>query len=111
EEQARERRHGSGLLRALVNGRVWFLICVYSTVAVGANAAGAYFPELIKGRFAGTNKLEIGLLGALPPLCAIFGMTYLGARSDRTGQRRGHVAFTAFLAAAGWALAAAAPDR
>jgi ACS family tartrate transporter-like MFS transporter len=111
EEEARVQRHGSDLLGALVNGRVWFLICVYFTVAVGANAAGAYFPELIRKHFVGSTKFEIGLLGALPPLCAIFGMTYLGARSDRTGQRRGHVAFTAFLAAAGWALATLAPSR
>jgi len=105
EEQTRAQRHGGDLRAALVSGRVWFLICVYFTVAVGANAAGARFPKLIEQWFVGSTKLEIGLLGALPPLCAAFGMIYLGARSDRTGQRRGHVAFTAFLAAAGWALA------
>jgi ACS family tartrate transporter-like MFS transporter len=109
EEHARERRHGSDLRAALVSGRVWFLICVYFTVAVGANAAGAYFPKLIAKEFAGSTKFEVGLLGALPSLCAMFGMIYFGARSDRTGQRRGHVAFTAFLAAAGWALAGLAP--
>src|SRR5207249_2894770 len=51
EEHSRAQQHGSDLWGALVNGRVWFLICVYFTVAVGANAAGAYFPELIKKRF------------------------------------------------------------
>jgi MFS transporter, ACS family, tartrate transporter len=108
EEHTRAQRHGSDLRAALVNRRVWFLICVYFTVAVAANAAGAHFPKLIEKWFVGSTKFEVGLLGALPPLCAIVGMTYLGARSDRTGQRRGHVAFTAFVAAAGWALAALA---
>src|SRR5262249_21476904 len=37
---------------------------------------------------------------------AVVGMVLLGAHSDRTGERRGHVAFAAFVAAAGWTLAA-----
>src|SRR6185437_13152093 len=40
EEEYRHRRHGGDLLRALVDARVWLLICVYFTVAVGSNAAG-----------------------------------------------------------------------
>src|SRR5262249_29881879 len=104
EEQHRQLRHGADLGRAFVDGRVWLLICVYFTVAVAANAAGAYFPKLIQGRFADATKFEIGLLGGLPHLCAIVGMIVISANSDRTGERRGHVAFAAFLAAAGWAL-------
>jgi ACS family tartrate transporter-like MFS transporter len=142
EEHYRERRHGSGLLRAMVDGRVWLLICVYFTVAVGANAAGSAFPKLIGERFTGRStsdlpavaartvgllasplgngpllaasalvpegpsKFVLGLLAALPPLCAMLGMILIGAHSDRTGERRGHVAFAAFLAATGWAVAA-----
>jgi hypothetical protein len=37
-------------------------------------------------------------------------MTLLGAHSDRTGERRSHVALAAFVAAAGWALAALSPS-
>jgi ACS family tartrate transporter-like MFS transporter len=105
EEQRRERRHGKSLLRALVDGRVWLLIGVYFTVAVGSNAGGSYFPRLISEQFKGSSKFEIGLLAALPHLCAMLGMVLIGAHSDRTGEHRGHVAFTAFLAATGWALA------
>jgi ACS family tartrate transporter-like MFS transporter len=129
EERARTERHGGDLLRALVDGRVWLLIGVYFTVAVGSNAAGAHFPRLIKemwegpasferslgdglatGASRGLSTLQIGLLSALPPLCAMLGMILLGAHSDRTGERRGHVAFAAFLAAAGWMLALLAAE-
>jgi ACS family tartrate transporter-like MFS transporter len=104
EEQRRRRRHGGDLLRALFDGRVWLLICVYFSVAVGSNAAGSYFPELLRQRFPEQDKFGIGLLGALPHVCAIAGMTLIGTHSDRTGERRGHVALAAFVAAAGWAL-------
>jgi MFS transporter, ACS family, tartrate transporter len=105
EEQHRHRRHGSDLLRAMVDGHVWLLICVYFTVAVASNAAGAHFPTLIQYHFKGESPFAIGLLGALPSLCAVCVMTVVSIHSDRTGERRGHVAFAAFLGAAGWALA------
>jgi hypothetical protein len=46
----------------------------------------------------------------LPHLCAIIAMTLLGAHSDRTGERSKHVAFAAFLAAAGWTVRALADE-
>jgi ACS family tartrate transporter-like MFS transporter len=108
EEQHRARRHAGDLLRAAVDGRVWLLICLYFTVAVGANASGAYLPKLISGHFEEASKFEVGLLSALPHVCAMAAMTLVAASSDRTGERRGHVAFAALAAAAGWAVSASA---
>jgi len=110
EERQQTRGHGADWLRALVDGRVWLLICVYFTVAVGANASGAHFPKLIEANFPDRGKFEIGLLAALPHLCAAVAMVLFAASSDRTGERRGHVAVAAFLAAAGWALGAGATE-
>jgi ACS family tartrate transporter-like MFS transporter len=110
EEKYRQERHGADLFGAFVDRRIWLLIGVYFTVAVGSNAAGSYFPQLISHSFAGRGKFEIGLLAALPHVAAIVGMTLVGTHSDRTGERRGHVAFSAFLAAAGWTLSVFASD-
>jgi ACS family tartrate transporter-like MFS transporter len=107
EEQARRQAHGGNLSRALRDVRVWQLIAVYFTVAVAANAFGGYLPRLLKDRF-GEDELTIGLLGALPNLCAVAGMILISRNSDRTGSRRGHVCFTALLGTAGWLLAWAA---
>lgn len=104
EEEHRRQRHGADLLQAFRNPRVWLLICVYFTVAVGANAGGSYFPKLISEQFAGQNKFVIGLLGAAPYLCAILAMNVYSVHSDRTGERRGHVAVAAVVAASGWML-------
>jgi ACS family tartrate transporter-like MFS transporter len=110
EEQDRQKQHEADRLRALMDGRVWLLICLYFTVAVGSNASGAYFPTLIKGQYQDWSPFQIGLLLTLPHLAAIAGMTLISTHSDRTGERRGHVAFSALLAAAGWSLAALAPS-
>jgi ACS family tartrate transporter-like MFS transporter len=102
EEQHRERRHGARFWQAMVDGRVWFLICLYFTIAVGTNASGAHAPKLIETWFPSWNKSGIGVLSALPHLCAMVGMTIIGWHSDRKAERRGHLACSAFLAVAGW---------
>jgi MFS transporter, ACS family, tartrate transporter len=108
EDPARRERHGADFARALVDARVWLLICLYFTVAVGANASSAYLPTLTGKLFQGRGPFAIGLLTALPHLSAVLAMTLLGAHSDRVGERSKHVAFAAFLAAAGWTLSASA---
>jgi ACS family tartrate transporter-like MFS transporter len=103
EEKGREPRHGKPLLEALTAPRVWLLILLYFTVAAGSNAFGFYLPRLLKGRFPDATEFQIGLLAAVPNVCAIVCMVLNGTHSDRTGERRWHVALPALLAAAGWA--------
>jgi ACS family tartrate transporter-like MFS transporter len=110
EEQQRLKRHNASHLAAMMQWRVWLLIGIYFTVAVGTNAGGAYFPKLIKGQFEGLSTLQIGLLSALPHLCAVVGMTLVGISSDRRHERRGHLAAAAMMAAAGWSLTAWNPS-
>jgi MFS transporter, ACS family, tartrate transporter len=109
EEQDRQERHKADRLRAMLYWKVWLLIAIYFTVAVGTNAAGAYYPTLIREQFPETNKFQIGLLSALPPLSAMFGMILFSSHSDRTGERRGHIIMAALLAAVGWSLSALVP--
>ncbi len=102
----RYQRPGWAMLHVLSDGRVWLLILLYFTVAAGSNAFGSYLPKLVKDRFSTFSEVQIGLLCALPNLCAIVCMVVNGVHSDRTGERRWHVALPAFLAAVGWVLAA-----
>ncbi|HVC99066.1 MAG TPA: MFS transporter, partial [Pirellulales bacterium] len=106
EDEHRQQRHGTDILRALVDPRIWFLILLYSTVAFSSNAGGLYLPELIRLRFPGCNNVEIGVLAALPSVCGLIAMLVNGALSDRTGKYRLHVAIPALAAAGGWLLVA-----
>jgi ACS family tartrate transporter-like MFS transporter len=98
--------HYKPLLQAVADPRVWLLILLYFTVAAGSNAFGFYLPTLLAGRFPGASKSQLGLLAAVPNVCAGVCMVLNGAHSDRTGERRWHVALPALLSAAGWALGA-----
>ena len=110
EEDARRSLHNADRLAAIMQWRVWLLIAIYFTVAVGTNAGGAYFPKLIKEQFESLSTFQIGLLSALPHVCAVVGMTLFGISSDRRHERRGHLAVAALMGATGWALTAWSPS-
>jgi ACS family tartrate transporter-like MFS transporter len=110
EEKHREQRHGFSLLQAVAKWRVWLLCLVYFTVSMGCSGYGNYLPAILKDQFAYADDFEIGLLAALPSLAAMVGMVAIAMHSDRTGERRWHVAGPAFLAATGWVLVAQQPS-
>ncbi len=109
EDRIRQQQHGPDKWQAMLQRRVWLLIAIYFTVAVGSNAGGAYFPTLVKQQYPNSTNFQIGLLTALPHLCAIFAMSLVGISSDRTGERRWHLAGSALAAAVGWSLVAWGP--
>ena len=110
EDRRRQERHGPDRWQAMLQPRVWLLIAIYFTVAVGSNAGGAYFPTLIKEQYQQASHFQVGLLAALPHLCAIVAMSLVGISSDRTGERCWHLAGSALAAAGGWSLVAWGPS-
>jgi ACS family tartrate transporter-like MFS transporter len=106
EEQHRHERHGFTLPQSMADPRIWVLCLLYFTIAMGSNSFGAYMPQILKNRFMHASESQIGLLGAAPSLVAVVAMVLVGSHSDRTGERRWHVALAALTAAAGWTLAA-----
>jgi predicted MFS family arabinose efflux permease len=110
EDRHRQALHGPDRWQAMLQPRIWLLIAIYFTVAVGSNAGGAYFPTLIKAQYQQASNFQIGLLTALPHLCAIVAMSLVGVSSDRSGERRWHLAGSALTAAGGWSLVAWGPS-
>jgi len=106
EDQQSAAAHRVTFSQAFTDGRVWLLVVLYFTIATGSNAFGFYLPELIRTRFTDVTEFEIGLLAAVPNAVAIPLMILNGHRSDRTGERRWHVAGPALLASLGWLLCA-----
>ena len=98
------------LASALANPRVWLLIAVYFSVAMGDNAFGFFLPKLLHSQWPEASEASIGLLAALPSVVAIAAMLLVGMNSDRTGERRWHVACSAWVASLGWLAVALAPS-
>ncbi len=98
-----EREHR--LIRALTGARVWLLALLYFAIVTGLYGVTMWLPQIVRG--LGTlNNLEVGFVSTLPFLAAAVAMVKVGQSSDRRGERRWHVALSAFAGAAGLILSA-----
>lgn len=97
--------HRTTIAGALTDPRVWILATVYFGLALGLYAISFWLPQIIKETIT-TDNVAIGFISAIPWLAAGVAMTWNGRRSDRTGERRRHVAGPAFLGGLGLAASA-----
>jgi ACS family tartrate transporter-like MFS transporter len=89
---------------ALTSGRVWLLAAVYFTIPVELYALSFWLPQIIK-RVSGATDFYVGLLSAIPYAVAAVAMVIVGRHSDRTGERRWHIALSAAVGGVALALA------
>lgn len=88
-----------GFKEMLTDKRVWLLMIPDFSIVIALYGLNLWQPQMVKG--LGYSNLETGFIVALPYLLAMGAMVALGWSSDRTGERPGHIAFGAFLGAAG----------
>jgi ACS family tartrate transporter-like MFS transporter len=93
------------LAAALKSGRIWLLAIVYFTVPVALYAVSFWLPQILKGASGGSD-FAVGVLSAIPYVSGAVGMIVAGRHSDRTGERRWHVAIAALVGGAAFAASA-----
>jgi len=106
EREAVVSRHGARLWPALAHPRVWALALLYFAIIVGLYGVTLWLPQIVH-ELGERSSFEIGLLTAIPYLAASLAMVGVGVHSDRRGERRRHLAFSALVGAAGFAATAA----
>jgi len=105
ERVARERAHRLTLWQALTHGRVWRLCVLYFSTIISFYGVAFWLPQIVQS-FSGLSNVAASLVAALPYVAAAAGMVAVARHSDRTGERRRHVAVAAFTGAAALALGA-----
>jgi ACS family tartrate transporter-like MFS transporter len=106
EQAARVAHHGSHL-SALLNGRVLLICFIYFLNTLVTYGVFLWLPTILQ-EAAGFNDFRLSFITALPFVVALIGMVLIGRHSDRTGERKGHVAACALLGAVGLVIAAMA---
>jgi ACS family tartrate transporter-like MFS transporter len=86
-------------------GRVWILSLIYFGLNTVSYGISLWLPNLLKNA-SGADNLTIGILSSIPYLLAAVAMVLVGLHSDKKGERRWHLAISAFVGAAGMAAAA-----
>ena len=85
-------------LDAFRSRTVWVCAAVYFGLVVGLYGVSFWLPQILQNIFEG-DKFQVGLYAAIPWGCATIGMILYGRHSDRTGERRWHIAAAAFIGA------------
>jgi len=104
----KERRAAVGhtsITRSLRSGRVWLLCGVYFLNTVVTYGIFLWLPKMLTEAAGGRQSFALSLLTALPFAAALVAMFLVGRHSDRTGERKYHVAACAMTAAVGLVLA------
>jgi ACS family tartrate transporter-like MFS transporter len=109
ENRRKEERHSMTLLQAFSNPRVLMLNAIYFCIVVGGYGLALNLPSIVK-TLAGQSNFISSLISAIPYTCAAVGMILVGKSSDRTKERRWHVAIPCFVGAIGMAMAALLHD-
>ncbi|HTS05874.1 MAG TPA: MFS transporter [Candidatus Eisenbacteria bacterium] len=90
--------------KVLVSGRIWLLSMIYFAVSTTMYGLTLWLPSVIRS-ISGLSYFWTGIVAVLPFLLTVLVMVAVGARSDRSGERRWHIAIPAFIAAAGLVVA------
>ncbi|HWN74905.1 MAG TPA: MFS transporter [Candidatus Udaeobacter sp.] len=78
-----------------VNPRLWGFALVYFGLNTCTYGISLWLPTALHS-LTGLSDFLIGLLSTVPYLAAAILMVLIGAHSDRTGERRRHIALSAF---------------
>jgi MFS transporter, ACS family, tartrate transporter len=87
--------------QALACGRVWLVsVAHFLLIPVALYGIGFWMPQILKSA-SGASDFAVGVLTAIPYACGAIAMVIAGRHSDRTGERRWHVAIAAAVCAIG----------
>lgn len=103
------RGHGS-VLESLRSGKLWLLCAIYFMNTTVTYGVFLWLPRILRDA-SNDSGVSVGWLTALPFVVALAGMILVGRHSDRTGERKWHVAICALVAASGLLLAVAFQDN
>jgi MFS transporter, ACS family, tartrate transporter len=86
------------LTRTLVSPRVWHLAGTGFAFAFASYTFSFWLPQVMKSGFAGQSNAALGIVVTIPNLLALIAMILVSRHSDRTLERRYHLATLGALA-------------
>jgi ACS family tartrate transporter-like MFS transporter len=107
ERSTRESVGLTSIRRSFSSGRVWLLCTVFFLNSIVNYGMFLWLPRLLRD-VTGAEGFTLSLITAVPFIAALITMVVVGRHSDRTGERRRHVAGCAAITAIGLLLAVAA---
>ena len=105
ERAARAAGHHAGIFEGFRSPKVWLLASVYFLNTTVTYGVFLWLPKILRD-LSGQGGWRLSVMTAIPFAAALAGMVFIGRHSDRTRERKRHVAACALTAATGLVLAA-----
>ncbi|SAK70864.1 membrane protein [Caballeronia hypogeia] len=90
------------------NATLWRLAIAYMLIQAASQASNYWLPGQVKEFDPSLTDTQVGIIMALPFVCAMVAMPLWAAHSDRTGERKWHAALPMLLAGIGFYVIASA---
>jgi MFS transporter, ACS family, tartrate transporter len=107
ERRQRESHHSGSHLAALLNGRVLLICFIYFLNTLVTYGVFLWLPRILRDA-SGYRGASLSAITSIPFVIALIGMVLIGRHSDRTRERKWHVAACALTGATGLLIAAGA---
>ncbi len=91
ERRQRDAAHKANLGATLLNPKFYLFGLMYFGMTICLYGLSLWLPQIVKS-FGGLSNMEVGLLTAVPYIFAAAAMYFWCAHSDKTGERKVHVA-------------------
>ena len=105
EKQATSDASSGSIKTAFLHPGIWILCAVYFGINTCVYGITLWLPTVIRS-LSGLSNFTIGILTAVPNLAAAIAMAANGYHSDRRGERRWHIVFSALAGTCGLVVAA-----
>ena len=96
--------HSLSVARTLVSARVWHLACIGFGHGFAGYTLSFWLPQIMKTALSGRSNTALGFVVMIPNLLGLIAMILVSRHSDRTRERRHHMAAAGTLAGAGMLL-------
>ncbi len=110
-EEASKHAHGpKSVLAALSNPKLLYLCAIYFLIQMSVYGVVFYLPTQVAGLLGQKVGFTVGLVTAIPWVCALAAAYFIPRYSDRTGERRVPAALTLAVSGIGIAVSVATPS-
>ena len=110
EERQRPEWQSISVTRTLIHPRVWHLSCIGFGLGFAGYTFLFWLPQMMKSALAGASDSVVGLLIVIPNLFGLIAMIVVSRHSDRTLERRYHMAAAGAVAGIAILLLQASPS-
>jgi MFS transporter, ACS family, tartrate transporter len=92
------KKQSISVARTLLNPRVWHVACIGFCHGFASYTLSFWLPQVMKSLFSGRSNTLVGIAVMIPSLLALIAMVVASRHSDRTLERRYHLAILSILA-------------